>query len=399
MILLRSAGRVGARPSLCHDDSAGERRVEERAGHDVERSNAGPLLAVGGYVAARLAGLVVLAPWAGRRHIGLLHLLATRSDATWYLGIARHGYDAGQGQSNLAFFPLYPGLVAVVGRAVGWGAYPGLVVAWTAALVAAAGLFAVGDLVSGPRVGVVLAVLWGAVPHAVVETMGYSESLFTALAAWSLYGLLRRRWLTAGLLCAAAGLTRPSAAALVPVLVVDAVVVLVRERPGWRAWRPVTAALLAPLGTAGYLGWVAWRTGRLDGWTHLQRAGWGSSWDGGADAVQQAGHVLSGEQPLELFMVTGVVVTAVLLGVLCVVDRQAWQLTAYALASLAVTVGSAGYYYAKARFLLTAFPLLLPVAVSLARGGRARRWLVLVALVAGSAWFGGYLLLVWRWSP
>ena len=357
------------------------------------------LLAVGGYLLARLAGVLVLAPWASRRGTGLLPLLAHRSDAAWYLEIARHGYDGGQGQSNLAFFPLYPGLVAGVGRLVGWGAYPGLIVGWTAALVAAAGLYAVGDLVAGRRVGVLLAVLWGALPHAVVELMGYTEALFTALAAWSLYALLRRRWLTAGLLCALAGLARPSAVALVPVLVVDVVLVLVRQRPGWRNWRPVLAALLAPLGVAGYLGWVALRTGRLDGWTRVQRNGWGSSWDGGADALRQAGHVLSGEQPLELYAVTGIVLVAVLLGVLLVTDRTAWQLTAYALAGLVVTIGSAGYYHAKARFLLTAFPLLLPLAASLARAGRTRRVLTLVALVAGSAWFGGYLLLVWRWSP
>ena len=76
----------------------------------------GLVLAVAGYLLARGLGLLVLAPWAARRGVGVLHLLATRSDAEWYLGIARHGYDAGQGQSNLAFFPLYPGLVAGVGR-------------------------------------------------------------------------------------------------------------------------------------------------------------------------------------------------------------------------------------------------------------------------------------------
>jgi len=180
------------------------------------------------------------------------------------------------------------------------------------------------------------------------------------------------------------------------VIVADAVLTLAR---GPRGWRPVVGALLAPLGLVGYLGWVAHRTGRLDGWTHVQRAGWGSWWDGGRDTLHQLGRILSGEQPLELFVVTLVVLGAVVLAVLGLLDRQVWQLSAFALLSLAVTLGSAGYFYAKARFLLTAFPLLLVVARSLGRTAPARRYLLLAVSAAGSAWFGGYLLLVWRWSP
>jgi hypothetical protein len=353
-------------------------------------------LAVGGYLAARAVGVLVIGWWADRRDIGVFHLLATRSDATWYLGIARRGYDEGQGQSDVAFFPLYPGLVSGVGQVLGRDAYPGLVVAWTASLVAAAGLFALGTAVTGPRIGVMLTILWRAQPHSVVQVMGYAESLFVALAAWCLWALLRRHWLSAGLLCAAAGLARPSAAALVPVVVADAVLSFWR---GPRNWRQVVAALLAPLGMVGYLGWVAGRTGRLDGWSHVQQDGWGSSWDWGVDAVRQAGRVLTAEQSLDLYVVTLVVLVSILLAALSLLDRQAWQVTCYGLAALALTIGSGGYYHAKARLLLVAFPLLLPAARALAVAPAVHRVLVLVALMAGSAWFGGHLLLVWPWSP
>jgi hypothetical protein len=74
-------------------------------------------------------------------------------------------------------------------------------------------------------------------------------------------------------------------------------------------------------------------------------------------------------------------------------------LLAYAAGLLVLTIGGAGYYHAKSRFLLPAFPLLLPVALALG-GARSRLAAVVVpALALGSAWYGGYLLLLWTASP
>jgi len=44
----------------------------------------------------------------------------------------------------------------------------------------------VGEHVNGERVGLLLVLLWAALPVGAVQWMSYSESLFTALAAWSL---------------------------------------------------------------------------------------------------------------------------------------------------------------------------------------------------------------------
>jgi hypothetical protein len=43
----------------------------------------------------------------------------------------------------------------------------------------------------------VLTLLWGVLPVAIVQWMGYTEPLFTTLAAWALYGVLTGRWLRA----------------------------------------------------------------------------------------------------------------------------------------------------------------------------------------------------------
>ena len=57
------------------------------------------------------------------------------------------------------------------------------------------------------------------------------------------------------------------------------------------------------------------------------------------------------------------------------------------------------YYHAKARFLIPAFTLLIPVAAGLVNTSRSTRYVVLATLTALSAWYGNYLLLVWYRSP
>jgi hypothetical protein len=286
-------------------------------------------------------------------------------------------------------------LVAVVtGLSTLWA---GIVTSWLAGIAAAWGIFAVGNLVYGRRVGIALAVLWGVQGHAVVESMVYSEGLFTALCAWSLYALLRRRWLTAGVLCLFAGTTRAAAAVLVAVTVAAAVVAIAHRRDGWRPW---VGAALAPLGLLGYLAWVAHALGRLDGWSYMQRSGWHLRFDGGSDTWHTlVNRVLLEATSLELYEVTAILLASVVLVIVLAFLRPPWPLLAYAAGLLALTLGGAGYYHSKARFLLPAFPLLLPIAVAL---GRARIRVVVVvlsALALASAWFGGYLLLLWTASP
>lgn len=157
--------------------------------------------------------------------------------------------------------------------------------------------------------------------------------------------------------------------------------------------------VLAPAGWVGYLAWVGVQTGRPDGWFHIQDAGWGTSFDFGVDTLRRGRLVLTEASALELYTVTLVAVLAVTLFVLSLIDRQPWQLLLYSGLLLVTTLGAAGYYHSKARFLLPAFPLLIPVAVAFAKAVRARAIAILTLLALMSAYFGGYLLIVWRSSP
>jgi hypothetical protein len=337
------------------------------------------------------------------RHFGEhVPTLLGKWDGRWFVGIAEHGYDTSLTHradgtlvnTNIVFFPAYPYLIDAVAHVTGMSVlWAGIVTSWLAGIAAAWGIFAVGDLVSGRRAGVVLAVLWGVQTHGIVESMAYSESLFTALCAWCLYALLRRQWVTAGVLSLLAGATRAAAAVVVAVVIAAALL----DREGGP--RRFAAAVLAPLGLVGYLAWVAHALGRWDGWLYMQHYGWFLHFDGGASTVRTLVHrVLLEATSLELYEVTAVLAASVVLFVLLVLVRPPWPLVAYAAGLLVITLGGAGYYHAKARFLLPAFPLLLPFAVALGRARLRFSAVVLPALALASAWYGGYLLLLWKAS-
>ncbi|MEU1073925.1 MULTISPECIES: glycosyltransferase family 39 protein [unclassified Streptomyces] len=355
-----------------------------------------------GHLAVRLLGLAVLARWAHLQHHGVWPTLATSWDSHWYLGIADHGYDRELGtrlyHNDLAFFPLYPAVVkAVAAVTPGSRASVGVAVAVFCSSAAAWGIFAVGDRLYGRRAGTVLTVLWGALPVAVVQWMGYTESLFTALAAWSLYCVLTGRWVAAGALAGLAGLTRPTGIAVAAAVVVAALVGVGRGAP---ARGPVTGALLAPLGWFGFVAWVGVRLGRWDGYFAVQRL-WTNEWDGGADTLRELRTLLVYDRSPALFLVVVslVLILAGALFLLSVADRQPVALLTFSAVLLLVVLGSGGVYFPRARFLLPGFPLLLPLAVSLARARRHVTLLVLGGAALSSAWLGSYMLLVWPGPP
>ncbi|MCP3757492.1 hypothetical protein [Streptomyces sp. TBY4] len=361
---------------------------------DLGFRRAAPALAV--FVAVRLLGLTVLAVWGAVAGSSPHTLLSARWDSLWYARIAAEGYGYevalpnGDVHSNLAFFPLLPWLERLVSAVTGLGyGSAGLVVSALAGLAAAWGIFAVAESVHGRRAGVFAVAVWAALPVGIVQSMAYSESLFTALAAWSLYGVLRGHWLTAGLLAAGAGLTRPVGAAVVAAVWVAAALAL---RGGERSWRPVAGALLAPLGAAAYVLWVGARTGGgLTGYLDVQ-GGWGNGFDGGWAFARFIGARLASPAfPAGIGLIAGVALV-LWLYVLCVRRRQPVPLLVYAGIVVALALCASGYFGSKPRLLLPAFPLVFPPAVALARWRTGRAAAVLAAAAAGSAAYGAFWL-------
>lgn len=352
--------------------------------------------AVLGYVAVRVVGLLALWGALGYSWPALWESLTARYDAGWLLGVAASGYDEGHvAPSNLAFFPLYPGLVRVVGFQIGIPA-GALVVSWGAGLACALALYAIGRRLGNAPMGTALAVLWGSLPHAITESMAYTETLFTALAAWTIFALLGKQWILAGALTALAGLTRPTAAALIAVTGIAAILQLVRTRGrDASAW---AAALLAPAGMLGYITWVSVRTGGLGGYFAVQ-AGWGSNFDAGHYTARTFLSLLDGEATLQYLMVSAMIVVSVTLVAVSASMRLRWELQLYGLLVVVLALGVAGYYQSKARLLLPAFTLLIPVAFGISRARTTTRFILLTVLALISAWYGTYLLIYAPYSP
>ncbi|MFI9471975.1 glycosyltransferase family 39 protein [Streptomyces sp. NPDC052492] len=401
-----------------------------------------------GYAAVRALGLVVLALWSEARGKSAYTLLTARWDSLWYTRVAELGYGYevrlpnGDVHSNLAFFPLLPWLERLAAAVSPLSpADGGFVVSLLASLAAAWGIFAVADHVYGRRAGVCAVLLWAVLPVGIVQSMAYSESLFTALAAWALYAVLTGRWVTAGVLAGLAGLTRPVGLAVVAAVWAAGVVAFLRERggpapggtsfvgggsalpgdgarEGGRAGTPaagprtgapggapdgpgapgvrlrrVAGMLLAPLGAAGYVLWVGHRTGNgLLGYLDVQ-AGWRNGFDGGyAFARFVAARFTSFPSALAGVALLAGVGLVVWLYVLCVRQRQPLPLLVYAGVVTALALCASSYFGSKPRLLMPAFPLLLPLALLLARARTHRLVRVVGAVAAASAVYGAFWL-------
>ncbi|AOR33058.1 hypothetical protein BFF78_20105 [Streptomyces fodineus] len=364
-------------------------------------------VAVGLFLGARLSGAVVLALAAHAAGKHPLTLLARSWDSIWYLGIAAHGYghdlpshDPGP-HSDLAFFPLYPVLVrAVTALAPLGGGAAGLLISWAAAALAAAGIHAVGSRLHGRATGIALVLLWGLLPHAVVLSMAYTEPVLTAFAAWSLYAVLAGNWLWAGSLAALAGLARPNGFAVAAAVLAAAGAEVWRRR-GKVSHRLWTGAALAPLGWTAYVLWVGLRKGDVPGgYFEVQRL-WGSTFDFGRGSAQFLRAMLLHGSRFVFPMALALVAAATVLYALLLLDRAPLPLLVYGGMLLLIALGGSGFFESKPRFLLPAFPLLLPLARVLVRTAKTRPWhaTVLVATLAGLSYLYGAYLVVYAQTP
>lgn len=327
---------------------------------------------------------------------------AARWDSVWFATIADGGYD----DQRAAFFPLYPLLLKLAGG----GMLAGMLLSCLAFVAALAVLHRLAALELGPEAARLTVFSLALFPGSLFFSAVYSESLFLLVSVAAIYAARTDRWAAAGALGALAAATRSAG-----LLLVVPLALLCWQRRGQPAW-----IALVPLGLAAFCGFLA-----LDGgdalapfdaqetwYRHFAGPfvgaydGFTAAWEGarqllsgsrfpvyfqhaGGDPYIAAGHNLK----LFVFLVAAV---AMLPGTL---RRLPPAYGAYALAALALPLSwpvGPQPLMSFPRFMAVVFPLFMWLGLWLARGGTARRTLVLSAFGAGLALFSAQFA-TWHW--
>ncbi|MFK8910653.1 hypothetical protein ACJA3G_26920, partial [Streptomyces sp. YS-3] len=160
-------------------------------------------------------------------------------------------------------------------------------------------------------------------------------------------------------------------------------------RRDWRVW---TAGALAPLGWCAYVLSVGARRGDPLGGYFAVQAAWTSRFDFGRGSLRFVRKLATGPFDLGYTMAFLITVAALLLFALFVLERPPLPLLVYTAVLLLITVGGSGFFESKPRFLLPAFPLLLPLAAALTKARTGAAVTVTAALAGLSFAYGAYLL-------
>ena len=254
------------------------------------------LSAAGVWLATRVAygvftyfAVVLNAP--GMAHARSLLQAWDQYDTNWYLLISRQGYFSPDAS---AFFPLYPTLVggvsALLGHAHGpiWPAFDalrllvalGVANAFTLAGFIGLALLAVHEY-GEERTASLTVLVAAAFPFAFFLAAAYTEGPFLAAAVFTLYFARRGEWKWAAVAAFVAGLTRPTALALVLPLAWE----YGRQHELWNrgghtqfklrtALEALTVVGAAPVAIALYSAFLWQRFGTPWIWVNIQTAEW-----------------------------------------------------------------------------------------------------------------------------
>ena len=309
----------------------------------------------------------------------------TSWDGIWYLRIVRRGYPEyvpsgityDDPEARVAFFPMYPWLVRTVDRVLpGGDTFAALFVNLIlgAVFIVLVGLLArhwFGDRAARPAM-VVMAFF----PGSFVLSFAYSEALLLTLAAACLLAVSHERWLWAGVFAAVGTATRPNGIALVAATFVAAVIVVRRSR----RWIALVAPLLAPIGFLAYQWWIDRQAGESRVWFRVQGEAWKEGASFGLTAIRNTLEAFTKPltSPTDLItavaFLTTIAVVWIAWRVRLPLPAAAYSAVIVALMLLPATVT------ARPRFLFTAFPLFIAVAVWLDDDRRRHWWPYLLAL-------------------
>ena len=217
-----------------------------------------------------------------------------RFDGQHYIQIATSGYvhkltflpDGKPERMNIAFYPLYPMLMAALHAVTRMPMeLCGLALSLAASLATAAGIGVLLEPLFGRRTALLTVTIWAVGVEAIVQSMLYAQPLIAAFAVWGAIAVRRRRPLLGAACAIGAGLSHSTGLGMVVVAMAGSALII-REAARKKEWRatlaPAAAFVLAPMGLLGYIAFLAVRFHRLDAWFLAESApGWSSEFDFG----------------------------------------------------------------------------------------------------------------------
>jgi len=223
-------------------------------------------------VIAELAAMVVAQRPGTHAVVSTIPILAVwgRWDAVHYIDIASSGYYG----TDMAFFPLYPMLIALLGKLTGSHLVAGLVISNAALFVGLIFFYKLVEHQYNRQVAHRAVFYISIFPTAIFFSAVYTESLFLALTVASFYFIREHKWLTAGIIGFFAALTRVEGVLLIVPMAIEWL-----RSPGARAVaqypleqliRPLLGMALIPLGLASYMTYLWILTGDPLYFSHVQ---------------------------------------------------------------------------------------------------------------------------------
>jgi hypothetical protein len=213
--------------------------------------------------------------------------LSCRWDCGWYLVISGAGYHAPEaalaGTPNWAFYPLLPMLMRGA-QALGIAdpRVAALLISSIAFVLALGWIHRYARLLgNSERVAATTVMIIAFLPHGIVFSSAYTESLFLCLLAGTMLALRERRYLLAGIAAALLSATRSNGIFVIVFIVVQLYLQLGPQaffRP-WRVPQAFVPLLMAPLGAFAFWAFAFVATGDAFAMTTTVRHGWAWSWE------------------------------------------------------------------------------------------------------------------------
>ncbi len=330
-----------------------------------------------------------------------------RWDAPHYTDIAVFGYRAddpgnlsaegyrqrypGDLDLYIVFFPLFPWLVAGANAVLGAPIVAAFAVSTTASLFVAPMLHRLVAADLGERLGRRSALLLLIFPTAYFLHIGYTESLFLALAFGSMWLARTDRWIAAGVVGGMAALTRVNGLVLVAALAVEAYL-------QWRTTRrldPRWAVALALVG-AGFGLYLVLNLavyGDPVAFSEIQREHWFKDLSPPWEGIIGLRRWILDPDPNIALMYGWMELLFVVLGLVATVATALWLRPSWAawMGGNWLLVVSTGFVLSAPRYSLALFALPVFAALTVERW-RPIGWLVAVVSAAAMAYFA------WRFA-